>query len=346
MKMSKFKRLAKSRLKKRWTDDTISVFCVGFLIGIFIAVWLYHNQDTGSNYSVNVFQYFAGKGINLINDGGMKLLNYGQGIYDFQYETWLKNKFGLKSDQQDPDNFRYGINGTSAKYSNCSGFIVESEANFLFSKVPVICVIFNPESTDEVTAVANTWGRTCNELRFYYASSRRAHLPKEDVDVKFNVSQAPNNENLVKKVKVMGIKEASSEFSLLCRAFRQIWKHHRKMALGLPPWIMIAPHNSFVLTENLRFYVAPLNTTKPHYLGHAMKFWGSVYNWADAGYAISWETLHRLMDKFRTNEECDAGGKFWKNGDWYLGKHLASMGIRPVDTRDHIGKDASILSNN
>ena len=53
-----------------------------------------------------------------------------------------------------------------------------------------------------------------------------------------------------------------------------------------------------------------------------------------------------------------AGGKYWKNADWYLGKHLAGMGVKVAinsihkyrqiiqinsqiqvkDTRDHLGR--------
>ena len=60
---------------------------------------------------------------------------------------------------------------------------------------------------------------------------------------------------------------------------------------------------------------------------------------ADAGYAISWSTLRRFVEeKFPDSNSCEEGGQYWKNGDWYLGKHLRELGIRPMDTRDHAGK--------
>ena len=88
----------------------------------------------------------------------------------------------------------------------------------------------------------------------------------------------------------------------------------------------------------IRYYVAPLNSSQPHYLGHAMKFWAQEYNWGTAGYALSLAAVQLLLKKFDTPEKCEAGGKYWKNGDWYLGKHLASLGVRVRDTRDHAGK--------
>jgi hypothetical protein len=49
----------------------------------------------------------------------------------------------------------------------------------------------------------------------------------------------------------------------------------------------------------VRYYVAALDETAPHYLGHAMKFWSTVYNWAEAGYAINRPALDRLFTKFK-----------------------------------------------
>ena len=74
-----------------------------------------------------------------------------------------------------------------------------------------------------------------------------------------------------------------------------------------------------------------------------MKFWNVIYNWADAGYVLSAGTFSRLMEeKFPNDETCEKGGQYWKNSDWYLGKHLAQMNITPADTRDHIGRSRFI----
>ena len=80
-----------------------------------------------------------------------------------------------------------------------------------------------------------------------------------------------------------------------------------------------------------------MNQSKALYLGHAMKYWSSVYNWASASFAFNWVTLDKLLDHFSTEKSCDDAGKYWKNGDWYLGKYLAQLQIHPEDTRDHAG---------
>jgi len=42
--------------------------------------------------------------------------------------------------------------------------------------------------------------------------------------------------------------------------------------------------------------------------------------------------------RFPDDKSCAAGGRFWKNGDWYLGKHLKDLGIGTTDTRDYKGR--------
>ena len=128
--------------------------------------------------------------------------------------------------------------------------------------------------------------------------------------------------------------KASSEFGLLCKSLRQLYILRKDELM----WIMIGVEDLFMVLENLRFFVAPKNFKDTHYLGHAMKFWNVIYNWADAGYVLSRGTLDSFVAKFATDEACESGGKYWKNSDWYMGKHLASLHIHPVDTRDHIGR--------
>jgi len=323
--------------RRPWFKDTSIVFAIGVLIGVTLAVWVHHSSDYRSTvYQPSLWQYLSPD-----KKTSGNTLTYLQGWYDFRYEQWLSRLFGGQPEIQDPDVYRYN---NSQKYSNVSGFITSSEAHFLYSKVPVVCVVFNPESTKSVSAVVHTWGKHCNEIRFYYTMSRRSSFKPEERPVIFNVTSSPvfqNNPHLVGKVRVVDVAKAQSEFGLMCRAFRQVFKHHRKRVkanLEPAPWVLVAPDNSFVLTENLRFYVAPMNQSQGHYLGHAMQFWGSTYNWMAAGFAMSWPAVSSLVAKFPTEADCDKGGKFWKNGDWYLGKHLHSLNVDPVDTRDHIGR--------
>ena len=63
--------------------------------------------------------------------------------------------------------------------------------------------------------------------------------------------------------------------------------------------------------------MAAKNSSDFHYLGHAMKFWNVIYNWADAGYVLSKGTLDKMMQKFDSDEACDKGVQGrpkWRNG--------------------------------
>ena len=57
---------------------------------------------------------------------------------------------------------------------------------------------------------------------------------------------------------------------------------------------------AYTLTSLFRYYVAPFNSSAPYYLGHAMKFWNVIYNWGEAGYAVSKGTINRLLEKFNS----------------------------------------------
>ena len=311
--------------------DNKLVFGLGFFIGVGLAILVHFVKDPD-----RVLSHFHLVGLAPATYGHLniqKTLSYFDASYDFSYEKWLSSHVdGAQSVQLDPDRRRYSSNETvmSKEFvellskdlpENVSKVIEDyigekevydprTEAYFLYKTVPVICIVY-PTDLDWARAAKETWGRHCNELRFFSHKLENATL----------------GINLVK---------ASSEFSLICQSLRTVYSENQD---GGDPWILIVTQDSFVLVENLRYYVAPFNRSGEYYLGHAMKFWNSVYNWADAGYAISWQTLRRFVDeKFSDVAACEAGGQHWKNGDWHLGKHLRELGIKPTDTRDHAGK--------
>ena len=268
-----------SRLRRIWrrvTTDRLSVFLVGFLVGVILAVLAHYSRSRA-----------AAARAAAESDGPLR-------PYDFAYELWLAAR-GMESAPVDPDVGRYS--DTSAA----------NEAEFLKKEVRVTCLLF-PETIDGAKAVRDTWGGHCNDLRLY------SH-------------KLSNDTHGVEKLAV------KSSFALLCNALHKM----RDSAHKDLQWVLVASDNTFVLVENLRYFLAPMNSSRSHYLGHAMTFWAQVYNWGDAGYILSRGAIDRLLDeKFPTAESCGDGGRFWKNGDWHLGRHLATLDIRPVDTREEI----------
>lgn len=76
-----------------------------------------------------------------------------------------------------------------------------------------------------------------------------------------------------------------------------------------------------------------------------MRFWNVVYNWQDAAYTLSRGAVDKLY-KVYTKEGCESGGKYWKNGDWYLGKHTSwGSTLSTPETRERVGSMATPSRN-
>ena len=223
--------------------------------------------------------------------------------YDFAYEKWLQRSRGLEKFRFDPDSHRYNTSHNEEETS----LHPDSEAFYLAQNVRVACFVF-PENFASAIAVRDTWGQHCNKIYLLSSKLENDTIPIEKVN-------------------------ARSSFDLLCKSFHRIREDVQDF-----DWYFTATDNTFALIENLRYFVAPKNASANYYLGHAMQFWGELYNWGDAGYVLSRGTVETLLKEFDTDEKCKKGGRFWKNGDWYLGKHLRKLKIEPEDTRDHMGR--------
>ncbi|XP_046389462.1 C1GALT1-specific chaperone 1-like [Ischnura elegans] len=183
----------------------------------------------------------------------------------------------------------------------------KTEAFILSQSVHVICVVFIRDES-KALAARNTWGSRCNKLLFFG--------PRKSINIP-----------------IIEIK-AKSSWHFLCETIQIVWKSHGSSL----NWVLFLPESQFAIPENLRFYVEKLNYEKSYYMGHAVKFWGVDYNLAQAGYVLSKGAIRAVVKKFSSPGSCISGGKFWKNEDYYLGKHLKEMGIYPEDTRDSFGR--------
>lgn len=163
------------------------------------------------------------------------------------------------------------------------------ESNYLYNRVSLICVLLVRRRKNSIAA-NNTWAKHCNERTFIYLKPKRVQktmLPirREKID---------------------------SSWHLLCEAIRKI-----------PPkfqWVLFVYDDTFGIPENIRRMVASLDSDKGHYLGHAISFWGTTYNVGQAGYVLSQGSVRALKKQFNSTEACIAGGRFWKQEDFYLGK--------------------------
>lgn len=192
------------------------------------------------------------------------------------------------------------------RYGDIGHHYLESE--LLYDKVKILCVIL-VRKRKNAAAVNQTWAKQCNEKTFIYLRSE--HVQK----VKLPIRQT----------------KLESSWYLLCNAVRDI-------NTSSFHWALFVNDDTFALPENVRRMVAGVDYNEGHYLGHATTFWGCNYNAAQAGYVLSKGSLQLIQSRFNSTETCAAGGRFWKQEDYYLGKHLATLNVTPTDTRDYLGR--------
>ncbi|XP_057325695.1 glycoprotein-N-acetylgalactosamine 3-beta-galactosyltransferase 1-like [Microplitis mediator] len=240
--------------------------------------------------------------INLSKDTEESLVEDKQKL---EYEKWLKDN-NIKLSNMDLDHQYYG---SLTEKSNYTTSLLESE--WLKSKINIICVVF-VDKVKLARAIYNTWSTNCNKIYFFSHKLFDNQLPM----VKLSVN-------------------ITSSWQLLCESMHYVWN----LTNDSLQWIIFVKDDTIVLLENLRYYVAPLNYNEGYYLGHPVILWGQAYNVAQAGYVLSRGSVKKIINHFNTHDKCLSGGKYWKQEDYYLGKHLSKFNIHPSDTRDYKLRD-------
>lgn len=214
-----------------------------------------------------------------------KRANETSNFNSITYHTWLAAQ-NLKIHKIDLDKYLYGPHKGDES----------TEWNWLKKQVSVTCVVF-VEKLKLGQSIKATWGKRCNKIYFFGHRLKNAELPVINVDVKI-----------------------VSSWQLLCEAMNYIWKVEDKLE-----WIIFVKDDTIVITENLRYMVAPLDYRRDYYLGHPVVLWGQTYNVAQSGYVLSKGALDKVVQMFNTAEKCKKGGKYWKKEDYYLGKQCDVM---------------------
>lgn len=120
-------------------------------------------------------------------------------------------------------------------------------AQELAKKHRVLCwVMTGPKNLDtKAVHVRNTWGRRCNKLLFM-SSEWNSSFPT----IGLNVSEG--REHLTGKT---------------MQAFRYVYENHFDDA----DWFMKADDDTYVIVENLRYFVSSYNPEEPIYFGHMFR---------------------------------------------------------------------------
>ncbi|KAI9559034.1 hypothetical protein GHT06_015823 [Daphnia sinensis] len=185
----------------------------------------------------------------------------------------------------------------------------------LYDKVRVLCwVMTNPENHgSKALAVKETWGPRCNILLF----------------------MSSVNDTKLPTIGLPGVGEGREELWGKTReAFRYVWEHYQDEA----DWFFKADDDTYVIVENLRYFLSAYNASKPLYFGNKFKLIvDNGYISGGAGYVLSKEATRRFVTQGYNNKSIcrqDHGGA----EDVEMGICMQNLNISAMDTRDSLGR--------
>ena len=210
----------------------------------------------------------------------------------------------------------FGINGFNyyTELSHRIAFLLftdgRSEAETLAEKVRVLCWILTaPQFLDHrARQVKDTWGKRCNVILFM-SSVKNDSFPT----VGLNVSEG--RRHLIAKT---------------MSAFRYVYENYFHEA----DWFMKADDDTYVIVENLRYFLSGEDPDEPVYFGQHFK--AVIKNWGflsgGAGYIISKAALRLFGEK---NSVCpkDGGGE-----DVAFSLCMKKLGVRLGNSTDVLGR--------
>lgn len=188
----------------------------------------------------------------------------------------------------------------------------DSEAKALAEKVRVLCwVMTSPGGLDKKAQhQKNTWGKRCNILLFM-SSEQNDTFPT----VGLNVTEG--RQHLTGKTML---------------AFRHVYENYFDQA----DWFMKVDDDTYVIVENLRYFLSGENTNDPVFFGHHFKvIVKQGYFSGGAGYILSKEALRRFGEKASNSSLCrqDGGAE-----DAEMGKCMQNLGVKVGNSTDNLGR--------
>lgn len=116
-------------------------------------------------------------------------------------------------------------------------------------------------------------------------------------------------------------------------AFRYVFENHVNDA----DWFLKADDDTYVIMENLRYFLSSYNTEDPIYFGHIFKaIVKGGYPSGGAGYILSKEALKRLGGPQGKNTSlCNTDGGA---EDVQIGKCMTNLGVKLLPTVDVLGR--------
>ncbi|KAH9508231.1 Glycoprotein-N-acetylgalactosamine 3-beta-galactosyltransferase 1, partial [Bulinus truncatus] len=175
----------------------------------------------------------------------------------------------------------------------------------------LVWVMTSPSNIQKkAIAVRDTWGKRCDQI-FFFSSQDDHDLPA----IGLNVSEG--RQHLTSKT---------------MEAFRYIYRHH----IDTADWFMKVDDDTFLIPENLRYFLSDQNSSQPIYFGHHFNSHiPQGYFSGGAGYVISKEALRRFGKMSTNSTLCrqDNGSE-----DVEFGKCMEKLGVRTADSTDALGR--------
>lgn len=188
----------------------------------------------------------------------------------------------------------------------------DATAKDLEKRIRVLCwVMTSPKNLEKKAIhVKKTWGKRCNILLFMSSVSNLT-FPT----IGLNVSEG--REHLTAKT---------------VRAFKYVYEQYRDKA----DWFMKADDDTYVILENLRYFLKDYNTSDPVYFGqHFKPFITQGYLSGGAGYVLSKEALTRFATKGNDSTVCRQHGS---NEDVDMGECMENIGVKVGSSIDALGR--------
>ena len=190
-------------------------------------------------------------------------------------------------------------------------------ARNLAKKVRVLCwVMTNPENHQKKARhVKATWGHRCNVLLFM-SSTYDTSLPTVKLEVR----------------------EGRDQLWAKTRAAFNYSFHHYFDSMD---WFLKADDDTYVVVENLRYFLSSQNSSQPIYFGCKFKpYVKQGYMSGGAGYVLSRQALKLFVERGLNSGHSPKCKEANKGGaeDVDMGKCLEAIGVSAGDSRDSLGR--------
>ena len=186
-----------------------------------------------------------------------------------------------------------------------------SVAEELKHKVRILCMVMTIQQGHswKMRYTKETWGKKCTKLLFM-SDIDDPSIPSVKVDVE------PGRDHLTAKT--------MKSFEL---AYIKYFKEY--------DWFLKADDDTYVIVENMRYFLNTQSTDEPVYFGHNFRTSGvrQGYFSGGGGYVLSKEALRRLA--LRPLHYCaeDYGAE-----DIEIGKCMENLGVKTGESRDELGR--------